>query len=301
MKHLYRTAALALVMGSVGFAAHAQDSGGQNAQNSASQSQTASSGGDANYCDRQWTAVDGNEDGFVTEEEVAGAIEERFNMIDADGNGEITKTEYVDCKASTKVQAATAGRDEETFQQADANSDDSLSRQEFGDAAASAYEEVLATNDTFTATPLIRRYIFLTPVESEDASTTAGMSADEAAARSLQSFTALDTNDDDMISMSEWNEQQPTSGMSEEAAGVEFSELNADSNDTISREEYRSSEMTAVDKATKTGSTNANASGSASGGSDGSASASGEANANASASGNTSGEEGVPVFLYWFH
>ena len=125
MRHLLRTTAILLATGGFALTAQAQDT-----------SEPQLTAGSPSYCDMPWVQVDGNSDGFVSQEEATGAIDTQFGAIDADGNGEITKTEYVDCKTRTGGQAAAeSSRDEQNFAEADANKDSGIDRNEFRDQA----------------------------------------------------------------------------------------------------------------------------------------------------------------------
>lgn len=231
--------------------------------------ETASAAG-SDYCERQWMTLDGNEDGFISSEEASGGLEARFDAIDADGNDAITKTEYIDCKTGTGATAADAGRDDATFEAADADSDGALTRQEYGDAAATAYEEAIATDDTLQPFIVLRRYVFLTPVEAENENPLADMSQGEIAARSLRNFSFLDADGNGEISMSEWRIQTPTVGMTNDAASAQFTELDANGDDEISRAEFQ-----------------AQVAGTPSGG-------------QAAGEGEQASAEGVPVFIWWY-
>lgn len=269
MTNLYRTAALALVMSASGLAAAQAQNNGE---------ETASA---PDYCDREWVALDGNEDGFISGKEASSALEARFDAIDADDNGKVTKTEYVDCKASNGMKAADAGRDEETFKAADADGNQTLSRREYGDAAATAYEEALATDDAAEPFIVVRRFIFLTPEEAARENAIADMSGDEIASRSVRNFSFLDADDNGEIAMSEWRVQTPRVGMSEEDANAQFSELDGNGDDTITRKEYEA----AVGKSASSSSASDDA----------------EASPNEqTANRQSSDAPGVPVFVWWY-
>ena len=73
MKQLRLTTAVSLVLGAMTYGAVAQDSN----QDQSAQTQSAAMAGPS-YCDTPWMAVDGNNDGFVSEEEATGAVEQAF-------------------------------------------------------------------------------------------------------------------------------------------------------------------------------------------------------------------------------
>ncbi len=237
---------MALATGAFAFAAHAQDNANSNQQ------QTASA---PSYCDTQWIKVDGNEDGFVSREEASNAVSSQFGQIDLDGNGQITKTEWVDCMTRTQgQQSAKTDRSAENFAQADADQDKSMTRDEFRNASQQAFDESRSATDA-NAEPVIvlRRYVWLTPEESQDASSLQAMSEDEAAGRSVRTFNALDENGDKIIDDQEWSAQSAASGPSEDEANLSFNQIDKDSSNFIDAEEYQEARNDLID-ATTTGS-----------------------------------------------
>ena len=275
MRHLLRTTAILLATGGFALTAQAQDS-----------SEPQLTAGSPSYCDMPWVQVDENSDGFVSQEEATGAVDSQFGAIDADGNGEITKTEYVDCKTRTGGQAAAeSSRDEQNFAEADANKDSGIDRNEFRDQARQAYDDSQSAADDEQALVVLRRFIWLTPEEARDASALNDMSADEVAGRSAMTFAALDQNDDDIIDTMEWSERSPPSRMTEEWASAQFDELDSDATGSISQDEYKSARSKMLDETT-TGSTDQ--------------SGASESTGDQKASESGSDAEGVPVFVYRF-
>ncbi|MDN3721880.1 EF-hand domain-containing protein [Roseibium salinum] len=127
MKYLRRTTAIAAALSCFAFAANAQnnDQSGETASNT-------QAGAQASYCDKPWSKVDGNSDGTVSKQEASTAIENQFGQIDSDGNGEITKVEWITCMGSIDQQAAAeADRDKQNFAEADTDKDTKINREEF--------------------------------------------------------------------------------------------------------------------------------------------------------------------------
>lgn len=271
MRNVHTSAIALAAAAGFALAAHAQETQGNDP-------------GAPSFCDKQWHMVDGSGDGFVSRGEASSAIDAEFDQIDADDNGEITKTEYVDCKTRTgEQQAATADRNEESFSEADADQNDALTREEFRESARQAFEESQSAAGTGDdAFLVLRRYVWLTPEEGQDAAAVQDMSEEEVAARSVRTFNALDTNDDDIIDTREWAKQSPVSGPSEEQASLDFDKIDADATNSISKEEYQQARQDLLDPTT-TASTNESA-----GTSDGQQAS------------QASEEAGVPVFLYHF-
>ncbi len=320
MNNLLRKTALAAAVSGLAFAAHAQDT----------TNPTASAAPDAPaYCDTPWHSIDGNDDGFVSKSEATGMMETRFGELDADGNGEITKTEYVDCMTRTGGQtAAEADRNEQNFAEADANADGELDREEFRQAAKEAWDrnsgnistQMKDDDSTTTAASetgnddamsgdqeqagasttgaendallVLRRYVWLTP--DEDETTLSGMSEDEAAARSAVTFNALDKNNDDIVDTAEWSERTPQSGMNEDWASANFDKLDGDASGAITRDEYNQAQSRMLDETT-TASTTAGSSG---GSNDDASASTAEASSNGEA---YNDDSGIPVYIYRFH
>ena len=246
-KHLVRTTAILLAVGGLAMSAHAQE-----AQETpeAQELQGSEQVTAVSYCDDPWTAVDRNNNGVVSEEEAARATDLRFDEIDADGNGEIGKTEYVDCMTRTNDQAAAeVERDEESFAQADANKDDQIDRDEFREQASKAFEESrTASADDPDAWVVFQRYVWLTPEEFDDSKMLSEMTADEAAGRSAMTFAALDQNSDGILDTEEWSEKSPPSHMDEEWASARFDEFDENASGAIDKEEYRTARSDMLDE-----------------------------------------------------
>ena len=204
MKHLLTTTALAAAMGCLSLAAQAQENNAEAAdmQNGTMQQQ-------ASYCDKPWTQVDGNSDGYVSQAEASSAIENEFGQIDSDDNGWISQAEWNQCMNKVSGQTAEADRNEQNFAEADTDKDRQISRDEFRRGSQQAYENAQASNADDNSLIILRRYVFLTPEESQDKSTVENMSSDEAAGRSALTFSSLDQNGDDIIDTEEWAERSP--------------------------------------------------------------------------------------------
>lgn len=255
MRRLLSSSAIAAIVGSMAFAAHAQTSAEADGQMSAGVS----------FCDMQWSAVDGNDDAFITREEATGAIESEFDAIDADDNGEIGKTEYIDCKTQgLDVTSAEAERDEDSFASVDANQDKSIDREEFALSAEQAYGDSRSAGSA-DEEPLLtlRRFVWLTPEEASSGAMR-DMSADEAAARAALTFDRLDENSDDIIDTQEWATTTTARGQTQAAAEAAFDEIDADASGAIGPEEYaeaRSSGLDAMATGAVNGETSADAAG----------------------------------------
>ena len=276
MKHMLTTSAIALVMGGLAFGAQAQE-------NQADE-QTAQS-----VCDTPWTQVDSNDDAFVSRKEATAAVDKRFGSIDADGDDKIDFAEYQACITATSgMQSAKADRSEESFKQADANQDDAIDANEYRDLAEQSYDNVQEAQVTdVNAEPFVvlRRYIWLTPEEAGDAGTMKNMSADEAAGRAAWNFASLDQNNDNRVSVEEWREHTAISVTDETQLRADFDEMDADSSDSISIEEYKQAQSTKFD-ATTTASVDEGASG--------------QSGSDASGSDEGLGNHGVPVYVFRF-
>ncbi|WP_417427049.1 hypothetical protein [Hoeflea sp.] len=284
MNHLLRTTAIVAVMGCFSIAAQAQQSDGEAAgADTGTMNETS-------YCDKPWAKVDGNADGFVSKAEASASVENQFGQIDIDGNGELTKTEWVDCLSKMRDQtAAEADRNEDNFAEADTNKDQQIGRDEFRKGSQKAFEDATAANAEDDKLIVLRRYVFLTPQEGQDQSTVKNMSADEAAGRSALTFAALNQNGDDVIDAQEWSERSPKFARDEEWANAQFDSIDSDSTNTVSREEFSDAREQMRDEMT-TGSTNAD---------DAAGDQTAEANKSAAAEADGS-DKGIPVYIYRF-
>jgi Ca2+-binding EF-hand superfamily protein len=239
MKKLLTSSAVVVIFGGMAFGAQAQTSTETDTQMSANGS----------LCEMQWIAVDGNDDAFITREEATGTIEEEFAQIDADGNGEIGKTEYIDCKTQgLDMQSAEATRDEESFAAVDVNQDEGIGREEFGQAAEQAFNESRSATSA-DAEPLItlRRFVWLTPEEASS-DMMLNMSDDEAAARTAMTFERLDADGDNIVDTREWAQATTPRGLSEHLAGARFDAIDADASGAIGQDEYISARFSGLDQ-----------------------------------------------------
>lgn len=320
MINLLRTTAMSVALVALAGTAGAQSDSGGNSANTADQ--TAAS---QTVCNTPWANVDGNEDGFVSRDEASGAVDRQFGQLDADGNDEITKTEWVDCLSSNRDSAsAETDRSEENFAEADANRDQGIDPSEYRDQVEQSYrafhqdQSETAEADSSTATdnssqdsasasttddgPIIvlRRFVWLTPQEAEDSQAMRSMSEDEVAGRAAANFSALDADGNGTLDMQEWSKRSTASAMSEGQVNARFDELDADSNDAISRseltsaQEMRDEETTASTTADTSASSSSNSSASAASGS-GQSDTSDQTTENSDSVG-----ANTPVFFYHF-
>jgi len=268
MKRLFKTAGTVALLSCVSFAVQAQD---------------------ADYCNQPWAQVDGNSDGMISKAEASASVENQFGQIDTNGDGEVSKTEYTDCMSRVSGQAAAeADRNEQNFAETDIDQDSKIDRNEFRQSAQQAYEDGSAQNADEDSVVVLRRFVFLTPEESQDQSKLKNMSADEAAGRSALTFSALDQNSDDSLGQEEWSERSPQITRNEDWASANFDRIDQDSSGSISKEEYQSARQQMLDDQMSTGSTSASTS----------ASTSGEASGSGSAT--QASDQGIPVYVYRF-
>jgi Ca2+-binding EF-hand superfamily protein len=246
MKNLLLTTAMGMAIAITSGGLHAQTTDQQSSQNTAS----------SFSCDKSWASVDGNEDGFVSREEASGAAEAMFSQLDADGNGEITKTEWVDCRSANRdLSSAETDRSNANFAGVDANEDQQIDPSEFRSQAEESYQafhqDQSASKDSGSQTEaassedadpviILRRYVWLTPEEAGSDETVANMSEDEMAGRAAANFRSLDGNGDGVLDTQEWSQSSSASGVSEDVAGGQFDTLDGDSSGAITRSEFMS-------------------------------------------------------------
>jgi Ca2+-binding EF-hand superfamily protein len=251
------------------------------------------------YCDSPRASVDGNDDGFIDENEATGAVENRFGQIDQDGNGQITKTEWVDCVSKSRdMSSAESDRSADNFADADTNKDQEIDAAEYRDLAEESYQafqqdrssdeqskagsnEAASAEDDSMPIVVLRRYVWLTPEEAGDDQAMRDMSADEAAGRAAANFSSLDSNGDGILDTNEWSKRSSPPGVSEDIASANFDEMDEDASGAISREEFASANAGSTDETTTASTDDKQKSGSAT---DGSADAA----------------AGTPVFIYRF-
>lgn len=287
MRKLLTTTAIAATLGVIAASAQAQTSSGAGATQEPASAP-------ADRCDSEWHLVDDDSDGFVTREEADGLLKDLFTLMDSNRNGEITKTEYVDCIAQTSddTPPAEATRDEESFTTVDANQDDSIDPEEFRTGAEQAYQDSRSSTEA-QADPVIvlRRFVWLTPDELSSGAH-GEMSADEAAWRSAQTFQGLDTDANGRLSNDEWAQSQATPGPIEQTVASRYERLDTDGSGSVSEQEFKQAQTAMLDD-TDTGSVTTSGDAQA----DASASGGAEASAPADPSGET---DGIPVFIYHF-
>lgn len=187
-------------------------------------------------------------------------------------------------------QTAEADRNEENFAEADTNQDAQISCDEFRRGSQQAYESAQSENADHNSVIVLRRYVFLTPDESQDDTTAQNMSSDEAAGRAALTFGALDQNGDNIIDSQEWSERQPAITRDQDWANAEFDRIDDDATGSISQKEYRTARQQMLDEDLKTGSVGKDASTS------GDYTQESEDSASASA---VSGQR-IPVYIYRF-
>lgn len=90
--------------------------------------------------------VDSNEDGFVSDDEVGKLAEARFDRLDRDGNGELDESELqaVGLGASDE---GVSGNGSQTTAKLDADGDGKISREDFVGSASDAYGEADSDED----------------------------------------------------------------------------------------------------------------------------------------------------------
>jgi Ca2+-binding EF-hand superfamily protein len=228
--------------------AHAQDAAGQA---SSAQGQLA-----AQACATNWTAVDSDKNGKISEAEAQAATEAEFDRIDVDSNGTISVTEWKDCGDRSAYPGVPAGLDNlpreassgageepegmttspaSAQAEADLQIDPPETTGSIGSAGMSGW-----TDDDFTAADADK---------SGDLSAQEAASADrsrfdqsasdteDSARMSSGAFAKLDADGDGMVSSDEFSSRD----QAELRTGVEarFSTLDADGDNEVSREEFK--------------------------------------------------------------
>lgn len=236
MKRLLTTTAIALATSGMAFAAQAQDSGSMDSNADVT-------------CETPWMQIDADNNGTVSDKEIKNHLDVSFSMLDKDGNGNVTRQEYADCYTQS-AGTSDMKRDTKSFQAADVNSDEKVTHDEFRDQSQAAYENSRDNPDNSGYADEFKQYSWMSSDESKDKDFVNSLSADEAAARSAYTFQTLDANGDNSITEDEWVADSANAGRSEQRAEDRFAELDADSSDTLTREEFDKMQPTKMDKST---------------------------------------------------
>jgi Ca2+-binding EF-hand superfamily protein len=161
-----------------------------------------------------------------------------FAEMDTDGDGMVSQAEFVACREAATIDSAPSDRSAENMAEADADADQQLTREEYLAAAAQAHGAVAASSDPGAdAVEVLRRYVFVPASEPEQ--DLASMSAEEVAGLADLQFSALDTNQDDLIDMDEWQQTVATIRHRTAALIQSFGEMDEDASGTLTGEEYR--------------------------------------------------------------
>ncbi|GGA95241.1 hypothetical protein [Allosediminivita pacifica] len=189
----------------------------------------------ADLCEMGYARYDSNGDGQLSPSELSEGSTVAFGQLDADSNNAISRSEYVDCvNKMAGTQSAGADRNADNMGTIDANGDGALSQQEFMQATSASYE-AMKQGDA-EANGDFRRLVFV-PV-SAGPEVYDSMTMEDAAARSAILFMALDTDQSDSVSASEWEESTPEARNRSEAAGAEFDAADTDGSGDLSAAEY---------------------------------------------------------------
>jgi Ca2+-binding EF-hand superfamily protein len=222
-----------------------------------------SNGSEASFCQNGYVHADADDDGLVSNEELQTALAEEFGALDADQSGDLTIEEIEDClNAGAGTQSMTSDRALDNLMEADQDEDEMLSSQEFMDAAQAAYDDVHSDPSISADSPEMQRlgrYVFIALDGADRAPS--DMTRDEVAARSAQMFRNLDTNADEMIDASEWEQQDAMQRDLSSQINIQFSRMDSDRSGAVSEEEYTAARMEDVEAAREAALANAEGSG----------------------------------------
>ncbi|WP_375174404.1 hypothetical protein [Pseudooceanicola sp.] len=213
---------------------------------SASNSNTATpqvTAGADSICKNGFVNSDSNGDGIISQDEVTAVRDQTFNALDADGNGELSRAEYVDCMNQSARSAVggdtpkSGGENAEIpdFAGLDTNGNGAVDTQEYMGATHDARQQA-AAGDNPDAILLLRRYVFV-PAGFEDNDITS-MSDEETASRSARQFRMFDDDQSGDISEEEWSNASSMKNDISEVLNMEYDGLDADASGTISSQEF---------------------------------------------------------------
>ena len=177
-------------------------------------------------CNQNWTTVDSDKSGTVSEDEAKAVADAAFARIDVDRNGTVSVTEWKDC-GDPESYPGNAGADKVP---ASANT---------GSAAASATRTDTAESAPWTADDFgsfdTDKSGDLSADEAAEASHSGGARQDDedAARRFGAMFSRVDENGDGKMSAEEW------SNRNQQTFNDLFARVDIDSNGEISRDEWK--------------------------------------------------------------
>jgi len=237
----------------------------------------------ADYCQQGFSMADTNQDDYVSAEEGATAADWEFQGLDANDDGMISQTEWLDCRrAWLSAEAAEEGTSSTMpeipdMAMIDEDGDGVLTQEEFMNAAGDAYdastmdmsgaastsaEASSATGDAaasqesdMAATDqqeeermlLIRRMVFL-PTQA-DRNRFGQMSREEMADRAAMQFIILDADADRTVDAKEWAQQESLRNDISDVLNMQFEAADTDTSGDISREEYEAAEQSRMEQA----------------------------------------------------
>lgn len=217
------------------------------------------------YCEDGFTAADTNEDDMISSDELTAARATEFDELDANGDGEVSRTEYNDCHAQWSSAGSDgmmqSDRNADNMASVDTNADGSITPDEYMTAADEAYSASAGLSGSMNTSAdssamsdsddsamssgmdeepsLVLRRLILIPMGSGSGDgTMSPMSRDEAAARAGRQFQQLDANQDSQIDSDEWAGASSLQTDWQDVMNREFDAADTDSSDSISREEY---------------------------------------------------------------
>ena len=193
----------------------------------------------SSFCETGFLQGDQDESGALDQREVEGMRAGEFGALDLDSDGTVTRNEFAECMAQADEREV-GPRDvmmtgeTEPAVQVQALEDGAFTRQEYMEAAELAYDAT--RNEEDNAIAWARNFVLLTP-EAADPEIRE-MTRDEFAARAAALFLRLDADGNDQLSLEEWRSDAPASGSRPAAVEAAFSAADADQSGDLSREEY---------------------------------------------------------------
>jgi Ca2+-binding EF-hand superfamily protein len=187
---------------------------------------TSASAGSIPECERGFTQIDQNKDNKVSPEEASFNISQAYDLIDNDGDDQITQTEWQACDMTYQFnQAYDFGVDEanleQSFDEIDSDKSGNLSRQEVSDYTYNQYQSSSEKNN---------------------------MPEDEAGTRANSFFQTADQNDDDEITREEFVSMSDQTSL---ANDNNFEQLDNNNDSSISRAEWQEHHQAAYNQASE--------------------------------------------------
>ncbi|MBV0911264.1 EF-hand domain-containing protein [Anianabacter salinae] len=204
---------------------------------------------DTALCANAFTVVDGNEDGQIDSDEAEQMASDRFDSIDANADGTLTRDEYVACMNRGAGRTGTPmERSPADLAALDENDDGEVTFNEWVDTASGAYESVTGDNPTSEDEDTARQLTY-TREDGEVSPRSGDPTGVEYWSRVADMFEMTDADQSGGISEEEWSAREIEMGNMADAFEQDFSNMDSSGDGSVSREEFNSDAMASYEDA----------------------------------------------------